>query len=352
MGGEGQGIVYGIGGIEIERFAVGLAFNGVEVFDLRAVPGGVAKTEAALRAIDGGLVGKFGMDTSAALVVVVEAVTEFEPGSAVLFDIAEGDEMAGFSEVGAGEGAHGLEFGEVIEEAEVEGEIVDAPVDEGTAAGEGFVHGPGTVGVPFDEGCALEVLVVDMVDAPKFALVDEGFDKSEFWLEAGMAAGSFEGGKTRGFLDGSGDLLGTGRGFGKRLFKEDMFSSRERIGEVGQVKVGRGSDDNSIEGRISEQLAVVESPVRDVEFLGGGGGGGFSCAADPGDLGPGILLEGADEDFAVHAGADDAEGVGFGHGLLLCVGGLIVKIGKKLAIIDVSTADVKQTRFLLNLAKV
>ena len=96
------------------------------------------------------------------------------------------------------------------------------------------------------------------LDAAQLASVDQFAGAGEGAIEAALEADLERDARLARGLDGA---IGVGESVGDRLFAEDGFAGL-RGGDDGLgVVAGRGGDDDRFDGRIGQQLLVVECPA-------------------------------------------------------------------------------------------
>ncbi len=163
-----------------------------EVFNFGRIPTAEGKSQRALCAEDSCFVWDFAVDAGAAFIVVSQAGVKFHKGGAVLFDVGFDFGVGEDFDAIFGEELESSEFRDIVEQAEMEGQVINAPVEERAAAGEGFFQRPGATRVIFDEGPSHQVIMVDVIDLAYVAIIYHFFDEMEFGLKAGVPGGTFE----------------------------------------------------------------------------------------------------------------------------------------------------------------
>ena len=110
----------------------------------------------------------------------------------------------------------------------MEREVIDAPVEERAAAGEGFFQRPDTAWIIFDESPAHQVIVVDVIDIAYVAVIQHFFDEIEFGLKACVPSGTFEDYEVFVFCGFFYEPIYLRAIYSERFFDKDVFAGAHR----------------------------------------------------------------------------------------------------------------------------
>ena len=191
-----------------------------EMLDLRQVPGTVGETQGTFCAEDSRFVWHFTMNACAAFVAISQARVELHKGDTVLFDVGFDFPVGEDFYAVSGKGAESNEFWDIVEQAEVKRQVINAPVEDRSAAGEGFFQRPAAPRVVFDESPSHQVIMVDVKNFSDITVVYHLFNEMKFGLKARVSGGTHEDDKIFEFGGFADEAIHLGSIYDHRFFEQ------------------------------------------------------------------------------------------------------------------------------------
>lgn len=105
-----------------------------EKIDFGGIPATKSETKAACGSENPSFIGNLGVNPAATFVIVGQASIEFEKGRSVFFNIGLKIRIGKMLQAIAGKRSNGFDLWPITQQAEMKGQIINAPVDEWPAA--------------------------------------------------------------------------------------------------------------------------------------------------------------------------------------------------------------------------